>query len=191
MKKLIVATNNKGKLSEIKQLLGDKFDILSLADAGVDIDPTENGETFFDNALIKAKAVYDIVKCPVISDDSGLCVDALNDAPGVYSARYAGEGHNDELNNQKILDEMSGVENRAAKFVSVVVYFDGENTISGYGECLGKILYQTEGNGGFGYDPIFFSLALNKSFGKATAEEKNKVSHRAAALSDLISKLNK
>lgn len=188
MKKIVVASNNKGKIREFKQILAD-YEVLSMADYGVQVDVEETGATFEENALIKAKAIYDIIGVPVVSDDSGLVVDALNGAPGVYSARYAGEEHNDEKNNELLLKNLESKGDRSAKFVSAVVYYDGERTIVGKGEVKGFILFEKTGDAGFGYDPLFFSIELNKSFGLATAEEKNSVSHRYRAICDLVKQL--
>ena len=188
MKKLIVASNNKGKIAEIKQILTD-YEVLSLKDCGIDIDVEENGVTFEENALIKAKAIFEITKCPTIADDSGLMVDALGGEPGVYSARYAGEGHDDKANNAKLLANLKGKADRNAQFVSAIAYCDGERTLMGHGEVKGKILEEAQGEGGFGYDPLFYSFELGKGFGVATAQEKNSVSHRSRALADLVSKL--
>ena len=188
MKKLVVASNNKGKIAEIKQILSD-YEVLSIKDCGIEIDVEENGVTFQENALIKAKALYELTKLPTIADDSGLVVEALDGAPGVYSARYAGDGHDDSANNQLLLKNLQDKSNRNAKFVSAIAYYDGEKTVYGNGEVHGVILKELKGNGGFGYDPLFFCTEINKSFGEATAEEKNSVSHRYRALVDLREKL--
>ena len=189
MKKLILASNNKGKITEIKKLLDGKFEVLSLKDCGIDVDVEENGTTFEENAIIKAKAIYDIAKLPVISDDSGLEVYALGGEPGIYSARYAGEGHCDADNNAKLLANMQDVEDRRAAFVCCAVYYDGINTISSEGRVEGSILYAPEGEGGFGYDPLFYSTELQKSFGVAEFDEKNSISHRARAFAKLVEQL--
>ena len=188
MKKIVVASNNKGKIREFRQILSS-YEVLSLADCNVNVDVEETGKTFEENALIKAKAIYEIVKVPVISDDSGLVVDALDGAPGVYSARYAGEEHNDEANNALLLKNLQDKADRSAKFVSAVVYYDGERTLVGKGEVKGYILHEKHGDAGFGYDPLFFSVEINKCFGEATAEEKNSVSHRYRAICDLVKQL--
>lgn len=190
--KLIVATNNEHKLREIKEILGECFDeISSLKQEGITVDVEETGDTFEENALIKAEAVK-AEGVAVLADDSGLCVDALNGAPGVYSARYAAkDGHNasDADNRKKLLMEMRGIENRSAKFVAAIALVQGENKIIVKGETHGSILFEEEGNNGFGYDSLFFSDELNKSFGVSTAKEKNEVSHRAKALKKLLKKL--
>ena len=189
MKTLIIASNNKGKIREIKELLGDKFDVKAMGEIGVTADPEETGSTFAENALIKAKAVYELCRMPVIADDSGLAVDALGGAPGVYSARYAGEGHDDRANNDKLLKNLEGVTDRSAKFVSSVVYYDGTRTETADGTVNGYIALAPSGKGGFGYDPLFFSTELGKTFGDATEAEKNTVSHRFRAFSALAKKI--
>ena len=191
MKKLLVASNNAHKLKEIKQILGDRFEVLSLKDVGLEIEVEETGTTFEENALLKAKAVYELSGMYALSDDSGLCVDFLGGAPGVYSARYAGEDASTEKNNALLLENMRGAEDRSAKFVSaVVLYFGDNNYICGYGESSGRIIESEKGKNGFGYDPLFLSDELNKTFAEATDDEKNSVSHRKRALEDLIANLN-
>ena len=191
MKELVVASGNKGKLEEIKSILGGSYKIVSMKEAGFDGDVDETGSTFYENALIKAQTVSKILKKDVLADDSGLLVDALDGAPGVYSARYAGEHGNDKLNRDLLLKNLDGETNRKAKFASsVVLYKENGEVISGYGETHGEILLEEVGENGFGYDCIFLSYDLNKSFGVATHEEKNKVSHRYRALCDLRNKLN-
>lgn len=188
---LVIASNNIFKVNEIKAILQDKFDrIYSLFDKGIDIDIEEKGRTFYANALIKAKAVYDIVGIPVIADDSGLCVKALNNQPGIYSARFAGFPCNDEANNDKLLRELAAHNDRSAEFVSeVVLYLSPDDIRSGKGKVSGIILSEGKGRGGFGYDPLFYSLDLKKTFAEASPSEKNAVSHRARALMDLLSRL--
>lgn len=192
----VVASNNKNKVVEIKSFLSDIFeDVKSLKEMNIDIEIEENGSTFFENALIKAKAIAQITNMPAIADDSGLCVDILNGAPGVFSARYAGEPCNDENNNQKllkVLEEKKALtkEDRNAHFTScVVLYYPDGTYYFGEGKVDGTILFKYQGNGGFGYDPLFYSYELNKTFAEITLDEKNTVSHRARALTDLISKL--
>ncbi len=190
MEKLIVASNNKGKIKEIKALLSDVFEVRSLSDENIVCDPDETGKTFEENAVIKAKAVYELTGCATLADDSGLIVDCLGGAPGVYSARYAGEPSDDKKNNNLLLKNMQGEANRTARFESaVVLYKSPSEIISAHGVTEGYILTAESGNGGFGYDPLFFSFDLNKSFGDATADEKNAVSHRARALKELVRKL--
>ncbi len=189
---LILATNNKHKIVEIKSILGNSFSgILSLSDAGLDIDVEETGTTFAENAYLKASAVCKLSGKPALADDSGLEVDALGGAPGVYSARYAGEDQNDENNIKKLLSAMKNETDRQASFTSVLClcYPDGR-AIYATGKTYGKILVEKAGVGGFGYDPVFYSNDLKKSFGEATAEEKNSVSHRSRALHALLEKIN-
>ena len=186
MNTILLASNNAHKLKEIRAILPD-FRILSLSEAGLDIDPDETGATFYENALIKAKALYEVCKLPIIADDSGLCVDALDGAPGVFSARYS--GGTDADNNQKLLRALDGVANRTAYFESCIVYYDGIKSIAATGRTFGRIAMEAHGEGGFGYDPLFMSDDLGKTFGEASETEKNGVSHRARALAELAEKL--
>ena len=185
--KVIAATNNKGKLSEMKAIFADLgIEIISMSDADIYVEVEETGTTFEENSLIKAKAVSLLCDYPVIADDSGLCVDALNGAPGVHSARYAGENATDKEKIDKILKELEDEEDRTARFVSVVTFVDTDGQyISARGTVEGHILKAPEGNNGFGYDPIFYCDELGKSFAVADAEEKNKISHRGRALNQL------
>ena len=189
MQKLVVASNNKNKIREIKTLLGDKFEVLSMAEMNIELEIEETGVTFEENAIIKAKAIYDLCALPIVADDSGLMVDALGGEPGVYSARYAGDPCNDENNNAKLLKNLDGVTNRTARFISVVAFYDGKKTVTASGTVEGEILYDGRGTNGFGYDPLFLATELNKTFGEASDEEKNKISHRARALKNLVEKL--
>ena len=192
----VVASNNAHKVIEIKSFLKDYFDdIKSLKDMGINIEIEENGKTFLENSLIKARTISKITNLPVIADDSGLCVDGLNGEPGVYSARYAGEPCNDENNNDKLLavlkeKNLLSEKERNAHFISVVVlvYPDGSYKY-GEGRVEGTILHERRGNGGFGYDPLFYSYELKKTFAEINLDEKNTVSHRARALEDLLKKL--
>ncbi len=181
--KIILATNNQNKLREVREILAPLgVTVLSQKEAGVSVNPEENGTTFAANAEIKARAVFELAKVPVIADDSGLCVDALDGAPGVYSARYAPEGEE----CAKLLREMEGVpaEKRGAKFVCAIAFLDenGELTVC-EGECCGAIGFEMKGTNGFGYDPVF--LYGEQSFAEVPAEMKNQVSHRANALKKL------
>lgn len=189
MKKFVLASNNKGKLNEIRAIFKGKYEVMSLSDCNVSVDPEETGKTFEENAIIKAKAVFDCVHMPVISDDSGLVVYSLGGEPGIYSARYAGDEHSDAANNAKLLKNLEGNPDRAAAFVCCAVYYDGENIVSAEGRVEGKILFAPEGEGGFGYDPLFYSSELKKSFGTASFDEKNSVSHRARAFKLLSEKI--
>lgn len=181
-KKLIVASGNKGKLREIKDMLLD-YEVISCAEAGFTGDIEETGSTFYENALIKAKTVAEALGLPALADDSGICVDALGGAPGIYSARYAGDVV-DEHNNSLLLANLQGKKDRSAKFVCCMVYYDpvSKKIFTATGETKGYILEEPCGQNGFGYDPIFFSLDVNKCLGVADKEEKNSISHRARAL---------
>ncbi len=186
--KLIIATNNQGKVREIKQMLEPLgYEPISLKDAGIEINVVEDGDTFEENAHLKAKAVYDICRCPVVADDSGLEVDFLDGAPGIYSARYAGENATDEQRIQKILDELDGVDTsmRTARFVcAMYCILDDETEYSVRGTLEGFIGEEPMGENGFGYDPIFM-VDEDTSVAMLSAEEKNRISHRAAALKQL------
>ena len=189
---LIAATNNTGKAKEIKEILGGFFyDIQSLKDLGLKINPEENGSSFLENAQIKARAVYKHCNrsMAVIADDSGLIVKSLGEEPGIMSARYAGVDADDNKNNQKLLDNLIGIDDRSAYFVctAVLILPDGKE-IFAESRTYGEILKQPEGTGGFGYDSLFFSYDLKKSFGTAASWEKNQVSHRARALKALREK---
>lgn len=186
---IILATNNKNKLKEMKALLSDICDnIYSLSDKNIDVEIEENGSTFEQNAIIKASEICKLTNLPSIADDSGLCVEALNGEPGVLSARYAGEPCNDENNNQRLLKELKAVEektntvNRKACFVSclAVVFPDGR-IMTQSAELDGEIIFERRGTNGFGYDPYFFIPSLNKTMAELDFDEKNKISHRAKA----------
>ena len=192
--KLIIASNNAHKVSEIKAILGCFYDeILSLREAGIDMDVVEDTNTFEGNALKKAREVFAVADADaVLSDDSGLMVDALGGAPGVYSARYAGEGHDDAANNAKLLDALRDVpdEKRTARFcTSVALIRKGMPAVTANGSVEGRILRSSQGENGFGYDPLFYYEPLKKSFAQLTPEEKNSVSHRKRALESLCDKL--
>lgn len=190
---LVIASNNQNKIREIKQIIGDKFTkIYSLKELGVEVNVEETGATFFENSLIKAKAITEITGKASLADDSGLVVDVLGGAPGVYSARFAGEPCNDENNNDKLLKLLEGVkyEDKTARFVSVVtLYYPNGEYVFSEGSVEGHVLSERRGDGGFGYDPLFYCDKLGKTFGEASQEEKNLVSHRANALSELRKKL--
>ena len=190
MEKLIVASNNKGKIAEIKAILSDLYDVRSLKEENIVSDPEETGATFAENALIKAKAAHELTGAATLADDSGLIVDALGGAPGVQSARYSGKHGNDKANNKLLLKNLDGISDRTARFACAValVKADGE-VIEAEGYTEGEILYAEKGEGGFGYDPLFYSYDLEKSFGLASSEEKNSVSHRARALKALEKKV--
>lgn len=195
MEKVIIASNNMNKIREFSEMLGKDTQMLSLHDVGFDAEIDENGETFFDNALIKAKTISLFLRekgisAPVYADDSGLSVNALNGAPGVHSARYAGIHGDDKKNRNLLLKNLENITDRSAYFISVIAcYYPDDTYVFGVGKTYGRILRREEGNGGFGYDCIFYSDDLKKSFGLATAEEKNAVSHRYRALKDVMTKI--
>lgn len=186
--KLIIASNNAGKIREFRELLSPfGFEVISMREAGFNDEIIEDGETFEENAHIKARAVYEALKLPTIADDSGLEIDFLNGAPGVYSARYAGENASDKERCAKVLEEMHGVakELRDARFVcSIYFIFDDENEYSVNGEVRGYIGDEPVGKNGFGYDPIFM-LDDDESMATIGEKEKNKISHRAKAFEKL------
>ena len=184
--RLVVASGNKNKLREIAEIFTD-FEVCSQKQMGFDEDVEETGATFAENALIKARAACAALGEMVLADDSGLCVDALNGAPGVYSARYCGYHGDDEKNRQTLLKNMEGITNRKAHFTSAIalVFPDGKELVA-EGHTYGEILHEETGDGGFGYDCLFFSDDLQKSFGVATAEEKNRVSHRFRGLQAML-----
>lgn len=186
MDELFIATNNKGKVKEFAAFFEDKgIKVKSLLDLESPIDVVEDGETFEENAKKKAEEIGRAIGKPVIADDSGLEVDALEGRPGIYSARYAGPEKNDNENMVKVLQELEGVpeENRTARFVCVLaVYIPGEETRTVRGTCEGVIAMNPIGNHGFGYDPIFYVPSLNKTMAQIEKVDKNKLSHRANAL---------
>lgn len=189
LNRLVIASNNEGKIAEIKEILKPYVkEIISLREAGLSVEPEETGKTFCENALIKAEAVYRAAGgVPVIADDSGLEVDYLGGAPGVYSARYAGHG-GDAANNAKLLDALRGVPDggRTARFVcSIVLYIDPQRVVRAERVTEGRILREAAGTNGFGYDPVFYSFDLDAPFGLAAAADKNAVSHRGRALRDM------
>lgn len=190
MIKLVAATHNKGKLKEFGEMLGSRYSILPVSDF-TDVEPEENGHSFEENARIKARAAFEASGLPSFGDDSGLCVDALGGAPGIYSARYAEGGA--KARNLKLLGEMTAVPDdmRTARFVCCIAYCDNECEFTVRGECCGHILREETGENGFGYDPLFFSDDLGKPFGMATAEEKDAVSHRGRAVKLLAAALDK
>lgn len=191
--KLILATNNQHKLTEFRRVLDPLgVTVISQNEAGISIDVEETGKTFEENAKLKADAIYQLTGLPTVADDSGLEVDILDNAPGVYTARYAGENATDADRYNKLLGEMKAVKDadRTARFVCVLHYIDSDGVgHSMRGECFGKIGYEPKGENGFGYDPVF--MVGNKSFSELLPEEKDAVSHRGKALqmlADLIQK---
>ena len=189
--RIVVATGNKHKLREIAEIFPD-YEIVSQKEMGFDGDVEETGATFEENALIKARAAVAALGCTAIADDSGLCVDSLGGQPGVFSARYAGLHGDDRKNRLLLLKNMENIIDRRAYFKSAIALVtpNGEELVV-EGKTHGEILFEEQGEGGFGYDCIFESEDLKKSFGLATAEEKNSVSHRSRALSNLLEKIRK
>lgn len=184
---LVIATTNKNKVKEFQEILKDfPVTLRSLSDFGPLPEAIEDGETFDDNAYKKALHTAKILGLPAIADDSGLVVEALNGAPGVYSARYAGDNATDKDNVDKLLEDMHGVKNRNASFQCVLsIAVPSGPALTYEGNCKGVLLEKPKGESGFGYDPIFFFEELGKTFSECTAEEKNKVSHRGKALAEL------
>ena len=182
--KVVLASHNQKKMVEMKAILSQMgVEVLSQAEVGVDLEPEETGTTFEENARIKAQAVMQATGLPAIADDSGLCVDALGGAPGVYSARYGGPGLDDTGRWQLLLKNMAGESNRACKFVSVICCaFPDGGEVMARGECPGILAQGPSGDGGFGYDPIFYLPQLGKTMAQLTPAEKNQISHRARAL---------
>lgn len=197
MKRVVVATNNAHKLAEISTALAfPGWEFAPLSSLGAYPEPIEDGETFEDNARIKARAAFERGHCAVVADDSGLVVDALDGAPGVYSSRYAGMHGDDDANNAKLLRELDGVpdDQRTARFVSTLVFIDddGSETVAS-GTIEGRIGHELHGDEGFGYDPLFLPDVFggNRTLAEVSMEEKNKVSHRGNALRALRAKLEK
>lgn len=189
--KLVIAGNNKDKIKEIKEITRGVFDeVFTLSELGVFEEIEETGATFMENALIKARTASKLTGFAALSDDSGLSVDALFGAPGIYSARYAGEPVDHQKNIDKLLFALKDERDRRAGFITVVcLYFPDGRTVFAEGRCEGEILTSRRGTGGFGYDPVFYSYDLKKSFAEASPEEKNSVSHRGRALRKLVSLL--
>lgn len=195
--KILLASHNKSKIAELQALMekiSSEIEVLSMSDIGFHEEIVEDGATFAENALIKSRTGAQLGYITV-ADDSGLAVDALDGAPGVYSARYAGEPCNNEKNNQKLLTALDGLpaEKRMAKFVSVVScsFPDGREDIVVRGECIGEILTAYRGEGGFGYDPLFWYAPMQKTFAEMTKEEKNQISHRGKAMQKFAEEFTK
>ncbi len=188
--KLVLASKNEKKLREMDEILSSLgIEVISEAQAGVDVEVEETGTTFEENSLLKAKAVMEASGLPAIADDSGLCVDALGGAPGVYSARYGGPELDDTGRYRLLLENMKG-QPRGARFVSVITCcFPNGDVLTARGECHGTIAFAPMGEGGFGYDPVFFLPKLKKTFAQLTPEEKNAISHRGLALRAFREKL--
>jgi len=188
---VLAATNNAHKLSEFKAILEPMgYKVISINELNINIDPEENGSTFEENSVIKATEFMKSAGMPVISDDSGLAVDYLSGAPGVYSARYAPGSDMDRVN--KLLENMKNAENRTARFVSAVTMaFPDGRIITALGECFGEITYAPAGENGFGYDPVFYVKEFGKTFAELTPDQKNSISHRSRALKKLKEMLDK
>jgi len=189
--KLIIASGNAGKIREIRAILGEKFEeILSLKEAGISHETVEDGKTFLENAEKKAREIAALSGCAALADDSGLCVDALLGAPGIYSARFCGRHGDDEANNLLLVEKLQGENNRKAHYTCAVslVFPDGsEKHAEGY--LFGEIVSSPKGDGGFGYDPYFYLPEYGCTAAELSAEEKNKISHRAMALQKLFEQL--
>lgn len=184
-KRLVVASNNKHKIEEIKFILADRFDLVSMEEIGFTDDIIEDADTFIDNAFIKARTIHQKFNCNCFADDSGLMIEALNNEPGVYSARYAGEPVDHQKNIDKVLQKMQNIENRSAKFVTVIALILDGKEYHFEGEVLGTIRRERSGNKGFGYDPIFEPIGYNITFAEMSEEQKNAISHRARALAKM------
>ena len=189
--RFVLATHNPGKIREMGEILKDfGIEVVSPRDLGLTVDVEETGTTFAENAMLKAKAICKAAGLPAIADDSGLCVDALGGAPGVYSARYGGEGLDDKGRYMLLLSSLRGAPTRAAHFAcAVACAFPNGDTLTAEGRCDGSIAYAPLGEGGFGYDPVFLLPGTGKTFGQLTQEEKSAVSHRGRALKDFAGKL--
>ena len=189
MKKVVIATNNPGKIKEIKEILKD-YEILTLKDMNSEIEVEEDRDTFEGNAMKKAKEIANVLKMPVIADDSGLCIDVLKGWPGVHTARFLGENATQEQRNNAILEKMKKEQKRTARVICCMAYYEDGNFILGKGEVEGKIATKKRGKNGFGFDEIF-ELPNGKTFAELTLDEKNQISHRKLALQDLKENLQK
>lgn len=189
MNKLIIASNNKHKIYEIKKILGEKFDvILSIREAGIDHETVEDGTTFMENAIKKAREIAEISGCYALADDSGICCDALDGAPGIYSARFS--GGTDEDNNDLLLEKLRDKDNKGAHYTCAMALCspEGELTLA-EGYMYGTITENRRGERGFGYDPLFIPTGETRTVAEMTDEEKNAISHRANALALLLERL--
>lgn len=185
MMKIVFATNNAHKLDEVRQVVGDKFTLVSLRECGIVEDIPENEPTLEGNALAKARYIYERTGADCFADDTGLEVDALGGEPGVRSARYATDGHDDEANKRLLLERLQGVENRAAQFRTAVALIMGGQEYLFEGIVRGRIATEQHGEGGFGYDPLFVPEGYDRTFAQMSAEEKNAISHRGRAVRKL------
>lgn len=192
MRKLVFATNNAHKLEEIRAILDDKVEVLSLKDIQCDVDIPETADTLEGNAVLKAEYIYRHYGLDCFADDTGLEVEVLNGAPGVYSARYAGgEGHDSEANMRKLLAEMEGKTNRKAQFRTAICLIEGGAEHLFEGVVKGEIIEEKRGASGFGYDPVFMPEGYTETFAEMGSEEKNRISHRARAVQALCAYLNR
>ena len=190
MEKIIIASKNKGKIKEFAKLL-EGYDVKSLLDINFDEEIEETGTTFKENALIKASYICKKYNTIALSDDSGLEVFSLNNEPGVYSARYAGECHDDEANNNLLLKNLKDKDNTDCRYVcAIVVCYPDGRTITVEDYCYGKIIFERKGTNGFGYDPYFYLEQYGKTMAEISMEEKNKISHRGKAIQKLIGALD-
>ena len=189
--KFVLATHNPGKVKEMRTILGRYgVEVVTPGELGIDLEVEETGTTFAENAMLKAKAISQAAQLPAIADDSGICVDALNGGPGVYSARYGGEELDDNGRNALLLNSLRGQTTRAAHYAcAIACAFPNGDTLTAEGECHGTIAFAPIGTGGFGYDPIFFIPEKAKTFGQLSAEEKDAMSHRGKALAQFVEKL--
>lgn len=185
MMKIVFATNNAHKLDEVRQVVGDKFALVSLRECGIVEDIPENEPTLEGNALAKVRYIYERTGADCFADDTGLEVDALGGEPGVRSARYATDGHDDEANKRLLLERLQGVENRAAQFRTAVALIMGGKEYLFEGIVRGRIATEQHGEGGFGYDPLFVPEGYDRTFAQMSAEEKNAISHRGRAVRKL------
>ena len=191
MHTLIFATNNRNKVAEIQSLVGNKYAIIPLKEAGIDIDIPEPHDQLEANALEKAMTIFNMTRQNCFSEDTGLEIEGLGGAPGVKSARYAGEDCNPQANIDLVLSKMTGIENRSAQFRTVICLIMKDQTYYFEGICKGQILSHMQGENGFGYDPIFVPDGASKSFANMTMEEKNQFSHRKKAVTQLFEFLDK
>lgn len=184
-----MATNNRHKLDEARAIVGETFDIVSLDEAGIYEDLPETSDTLKGNALQKARRVYELTGLDCFADDTGLMVDALGGAPGVFSARYAGVGHDAEANMAKLLHELEGVSDRSARFVTVIALIRSGREETFEGRVEGSIATERSGSNGFGYDPVFVSSESGRPFAEMSEKEKNGISHRGRALRAMMASL--
>ncbi len=191
--RLVLATNNQHKVREIRAILGDRFgDIVTMGEAGLELEVEETGQTFEENAVLKARAVAQATGCWALADDSGICADALGGAPGVWSARYSGLEKDDQANNDKLILELAGKEDRSAHYACVIALAGpGGEVLTAEGLCEGQIGFEPKGTRGFGYDPYFIPAGSERTMAELTDDEKNAISHRKRALEGLLAKLER